>query len=131
MTTKNTIHDIGVASHIGQYSDAIESGPGRMLFTSGTPGLTPEGHLPDSFEGQADQAWKNILEILKRANMGPEHIVRVAQYLIRVEDIPRYKPIRSKYLGDNRPAFMLSLVSGLIWPNVLIEIEVTAAAPVR
>ena len=68
MTTKNTIHDIGVASHIGQYSDAIESGPGRMLFTSGTPGLTPEGHLPDSFEEQADQAWKNILEILKRAH---------------------------------------------------------------
>ena len=61
--------------------------------------------------------------------MGTEHIVRVAQYLVRTEDIPRYRPIRSKYLGDNRPAFMLTVVNGLIWPNVLIEIEVTAVAP--
>jgi 2-iminobutanoate/2-iminopropanoate deaminase len=129
MTTKNTIHNVGVATHIGQYSDAIESGPGRMLFTSGTPGLTANGSLPESFEEQADQAWQNIIAILRQANMGPEHIVRVAQYLIRAEDLPRYKPIRAKYLGDNRPAFMLSLVSGLIWPNVLIEIEVTAVAP--
>ena len=61
--------------------------------------------------------------------MGTEHLVRVAQYLIRAEDIPRYKPIRAKYLGDNRPAFMLTVVNGLIWPNVLIEIEVTAVGP--
>ena len=33
----HTIHDIGVASQIGTYSDAIETGPNlRWLLTSGT-----------------------------------------------------------------------------------------------
>jgi transposase len=40
----HTIHDIGVASQIGSYSDAIEAKPNlRWLMTSGTPGLTLNG----------------------------------------------------------------------------------------
>jgi|SRR6516162_7108674 hypothetical protein len=36
----HTIHDIGVASQIASYSDAIEVNPKlRWLLTSGTPGL--------------------------------------------------------------------------------------------
>jgi hypothetical protein len=36
----HTIHDVGVASQIGSYSDAIEAKPNlRWLMTSGTPGF--------------------------------------------------------------------------------------------
>jgi 2-iminobutanoate/2-iminopropanoate deaminase len=127
MTTKNKIHDIGVASQIGLYSDAVEApSSGRMLFLSGTPGLTPNGHLPETFEEQAEQAWKNVFALLEKAGMGPEHLVKVSQYLTRAEDIPLYKPIRSKWLGDNRPAFLLAVVPAMVWPNILIEIEVIA-----
>jgi hypothetical protein len=50
---KNATQDIGIANQIGKYSDAIETQtPGRMLFLSGTPGLTTEGRLPDTFEGR-------------------------------------------------------------------------------
>jgi enamine deaminase RidA (YjgF/YER057c/UK114 family) len=130
MTTKNSIHDIGVASQIGQYSDAVETtSGGRLLFLSGTPGLAPDGKLPDTFEGQAEQAWKNVIALLENAGMGPEHLVKVTQYLTNAEDIPKYKPIRSKYLTDNRPAFMLAVVSGLVSPDFLIEIEAYAAFP--
>src|SRR5262245_33584305 len=35
--------DVGVSKHIGSYSDAIEASAGlRWLFTSGTPGISPE-----------------------------------------------------------------------------------------
>jgi 2-iminobutanoate/2-iminopropanoate deaminase len=129
MTTKNTIHDIGVAKQIGHYSDAVEtSSSGRMLFLSGTPGLTPEGKLPETFEEQAEEAWKNIFALLEKAGMGPEHLVKVSQYLTRAEDIPLYRPIRSKWLGENRPAFLLAVVPALVWPSILIEIEVIAVA---
>ena len=38
------IHDIGVASQIGSYSDAIEAKANlRWLMTSGMPGLTVNG----------------------------------------------------------------------------------------
>jgi 2-iminobutanoate/2-iminopropanoate deaminase len=129
MTTKSTIHDIGVASQIGKYSDATEaSGTGRLLFISGTPGLTPEGQLPDTFEEQAEQAWKNVLAVLSRANMGPEHLVKISQYLVRQEDVALYPPIRAKWLGDNRPASMLVVGAGMVRPDILIEIEGYAMA---
>jgi enamine deaminase RidA (YjgF/YER057c/UK114 family) len=103
--------------------------PERLLFLSGTPGLTPDGHLPETFEGQAEQAWKNVIALLKQAGMGPEHLVKISQYLVRPEDIALYPPIRSKSLGDNRPASMLVVVPGLVRPDILIEIEAYAAAP--
>ena len=130
MTKKNTIHDIGVAAHIGKYSDSVESAcPGRLLFLSGTPGLTPDGYLPESFVEQADQAWKNVFALLDRAGMRPEHLVKVSQYLVRAEDLALYPPIRSKWLKDNRPASMLVIVPGLVRPDILIEIEAYAVAP--
>ena len=89
MANNNKIHDIGVASQIGKYSDAVESAcSGRLLFLSGTPGLTPDGQLPETFEGQAEQAWKNVFALLERAGMGPEHLVKITQYLVRTEDLP-------------------------------------------
>jgi enamine deaminase RidA (YjgF/YER057c/UK114 family) len=127
----HTIHTIGVASQIGKYSDAVEAAPGRMLFLSGTPGLAPDGTLSGSFEEQADQAWKNVFALLQKAEMGPEHLVKVTQYLLRAEDIRSYGPIRSKWLGEHRPASMLVVVPGLVWPNLLIEIEAYAVAPIR
>jgi len=65
------IHNIGVASQIGKYSDAIEAAPGRTLFLSGTPGLAPDGNLPDTFEAQAEQAWKNVLALLQKPTWAP------------------------------------------------------------
>ncbi|MBB5327650.1 RidA family protein [Tunturiibacter gelidoferens] len=130
MTRKNTIHDIGVAKHIGNYSDAVESAsPGRMLFLSGTPGLAPDGKLPKTFEEQAEQAWKNVFALLDLAVMGPEHLVKISQYLVRSEDLPLYPPIRNKWLKDHRPASMLVIVPALVRPDILIEIEAYAVAP--
>jgi 2-iminobutanoate/2-iminopropanoate deaminase len=130
MTKENQIHDIGVASHIGKYSDAVESTcPGRLLFLSGTPGLTPDGQLPSTFEEQAEQAWKNVFALLERAGMGPEHLVKVSQYLVRAGDLPLYPPIRTRWLQDHRPASMLVIVPALVRPDILIEIEAYAVAP--
>ena len=65
----HTIHDIGVASQIGSYSDAIEAKPNlRWLMTSGTPGLTVNGDgLPKDITGQAELAWQHIIGILGKA----------------------------------------------------------------
>jgi enamine deaminase RidA (YjgF/YER057c/UK114 family) len=130
MSTINTIRNIGVASHIGKYSDAVESAPiERMLFLSGTPGLAPDGQLPETFEAQAEQAWKNVFALLEQANMGPEHLVKVSQYLVRAEDLSLYPSIRERWLGQNRPASMLLVVPALVLPGILIEIEAFAVAP--
>ncbi len=119
----------GVAARIGNYSDAVEvGGAARVVHTSGTPGIDPTtGKLPAAFADQAEQAWRNIESILAEAGMGVEHIVKLTQTMIRREDLAAYRDIRSRHLGEHRPASMLSFVSELVWPDMLIELEVVAS----
>jgi len=125
----NRTLDVGVAARIGTYSDAVEIAPGkRVLYTSGTPGLNVEtGQVPETFADQADLAWRNIKAILAEASMGVEDIVKLTQYLTRRDDLAAYRDIRSRHLGTCRPASMLTFVPELVWPNMLIELEVVAA----
>jgi 2-iminobutanoate/2-iminopropanoate deaminase len=124
----HTIHDVAIAKQIGAYSDAIETKSNlRWLYTSGTPGLSEAGDLPKDISGQAELAWQHILKMLKQANMTTADIVKVTQYLTRPEDIKDYAKVRSRILGEVRPAFMLLVIPQLVRPEFLIEVEVIAA----
>ena len=120
--------DIGVARQIAAYSDAVEVQPNlRWLLTSGTPGLSKAGHLPEDISGQAELAWQHIVEMLKQANMQIADAIKVTQYLKRAEDITAYGKVRTRFLGELRPASMLLIVPQLVRPEFLVEIEVIAA----
>jgi 2-iminobutanoate/2-iminopropanoate deaminase len=123
------IHDVGAAKHIGRYSDAIETAPGlRWLYTSGTPGVSDDGTFPAGIEAQSRLAWGYILKTLESARMTTADLVKVTTSLTNAQDIPAYAKVRGEFLGDARPAFMLQIVEQLIKPDVLVEIEVIAAA---
>ena len=124
----HTIHDIGVASQIGAYSDSIEAGANlRWLITSGTPGLSMKGELPADIAGQSEVAWEHIIRMLDHAGMTVSDIVKVTQYLTRAQDIQAYAKVRTRFLGEARPASMLLVVPQLVRPEFLVEVEVTAA----
>ena len=124
----HAIHDIAIAKQIGAYSDAIETKSNlRWLYTSGTPGLSQAGDLPKDITGQAELAWQHILKMLKQAEMTTTDLVKVTQYLTRAEDIKEYAKVRSRILGDVRPAFMLLVIPQLVRPEFLIEVEAIAA----
>jgi 2-iminobutanoate/2-iminopropanoate deaminase len=124
----HTIHDIGVASQIGTYSDAIEAKPNlRWLLTAGTPGLSTTGDLPKDITGQAECAWEHVIGLLERAGMTVGDVVKVTQYLTRAEDIPAYGKVRTRFLGNARPASMLLVIPQLVRPEFLVEIEIIAA----
>jgi enamine deaminase RidA (YjgF/YER057c/UK114 family) len=72
-------------------------------------------------------AWENILRVLAKADMTVHDIVKLTQYLTRAEDIKAYAPIRNRILGAARPASMLLVIPQLVWPSLLLEIEVIAA----
>src|SRR5258708_7445293 len=94
------LQDIGVARQIAAYSDAVEVQPNlRWLLTSGTPGLSKAGHLPEDVSGQAELAWQHIVEMLKQANMQIADAIKVTQYLKRAEDITAYGKVRTRFLG--------------------------------
>lgn len=122
------IHDIGVAARIGSYSDAVEAAPNqRWLFTSGTPGMDAAGELPADITAQAELAWGHILKMLDSAGMSVRDLVKITQYLTRVDDIPAYAKVRTRMLGEARPASMLLVVAALPRPQFLLEIEAVAA----
>ena len=120
-------HDLGIARQIGKYSDAVEvASGGRWLMISGTPGLTADGTLPSGITAQAEQVWKNIFATLQAARMEPSDLVKTTSYLTSAADIEAYAKVRSKYLGDIRPASMLMVVTGMVRPEFLIEVEAIA-----
>lgn len=49
--------------------------------------------------------------------------------MTRAVDIPKYKPIRFRWLGENKPAFLLGVIPGLVREEFLVEIEAIAVAP--
>ena len=125
----NVQRNAGIAHHVGSYSDAVENiDAKRIVYVSGTPGIDGDsGEIPESFAEQANLAWKNVIRILGEADMGVEDIVKLTQHLVRREDLQSYRDIRSRYLGECAPASMLTILPGLVWPNMLIELEVVAA----
>ncbi len=124
----HTTHDIGVAKQIAAYSDSIEvRGNVRWLFSSGTPGLAINGDLPSDITGQAEIAWKHVIDLLEQADMEVADIVKVTQYLTRAEDIPAYGKVRTRFLGELHPASMFLIMPQLFKPEFLVELEIIAA----
>lgn len=122
------IHDVGAAKHIGRYSDAIETEAGlRWLHPSGTPGVAEDGSIPEGIEAQSRLAWKHILAALEKSGMTTADLVKVTTTLTNAKDIPGYAKVRSEVLGEARPAFMLQVMTQLIKPEILVEVEIIAA----
>ena len=67
--------------------------------------------------------------MLASAGMGVEHIVRVNAFVTSLDQVPLYRVGRDAALGDSKPASTLVVVAGLVDPALVVEIEVTAAAP--
>lgn len=112
------------------YSHGIEAGPNmRFLAIAGQTGQGSDGSIADGIEAQADLAWGAVIEVLKEAGMGPEHLLHYTSYLTNPEDNDGYNRARIKWLGDIRPASTKVFISGLARPELLCEVQAFAAAP--
>lgn len=117
-----------IAAPVGLYSHAIEVPAGaRTLHIAGQVGIHADGGVPSDFQEQAHQAWRNVIAILKAANMGVEDLVHVNHWLIDQGDFEAYAKVRAEYLGDARPAATLMIVKDLVKPEFLVEVGGTAA----
>ncbi|GJL82965.1 MAG: reactive intermediate/imine deaminase [marine bacterium B5-7] len=117
-----------IAAPASTYSHAIEIGAGaRWLTVSGQIGKTIEGNVAENAEAQAEIIWDNITHILKSADMSIADIVKMTAYLVDPADLAAYGTVRTRYLGDHRPASTLVYVSALVIPGLKLEVEVQAA----
>jgi enamine deaminase RidA (YjgF/YER057c/UK114 family) len=106
------------------YSRAVVDG--EWIFVSGTTGFDYETMTisPDARE-QAEQAMRNIEQVLAKAGSSFADVVRVRYILPDAADFEPCWPVLRRYLGEVRPAATM-IAAGLADPRMKIEVEVTA-----
>ena len=107
---------------------------GRMVFTGGMIGWTAdEVFETDTFAGQAEQALRNVVDVLAEAGAGPEHIVRLTWYVTdKQEYLASQRDLGHAYkrvIGAHFPAMALVQVVALVEDQAKVEIEATAVLP--
>jgi len=115
------------------YSNAI-SAKGRMVFTSGQVGWTPdEVFEAKDLTGQVRQVLLNTLAVLKEGGAGPNHIVRMTWYITDkqeyLENLKEIGAIYREIIGPHYPAMALVEVNALLEDDAKIEIETIAVVP--
>ncbi len=117
-----------IAPPAATYSHGVEVSAGaRWLYIAGQVGARPDKTVASDIEGQAEQAWNNVVAILKHDGLDIRNLVKVTSFLTRPEDVAAYGKIRDRFLGDMRPATTLLVVQALARPNLLVEVEAIAA----
>jgi enamine deaminase RidA (YjgF/YER057c/UK114 family) len=107
---------------------------GNLVFIAGQIGWTGQGEWKErSFAGQFRQALANILEVLKEAKGGPQHIVRLTWYVLdKKEYLASLAEVGAAYrelMGRHYPTMAVVQVSGLVEDEARLEIEATAVIP--
>jgi len=106
------------------YSRAVVQGD--WCFVAGTTGTDPETKaMPESVADQAANALKVIGKALAEAGFGFADVVRATYYITDPAYWDEIGAPLGAVFGDIRPA-ATCLVTGLIKPEMKIEIEVTA-----
>jgi len=114
------------------YANGIEA-RGRIIFVAGQIGWDKDQHFQaKDFAEQFEQTLVNILAVLREADAGPEHIVRMTWFITDKKAYlsdKRVGEIYRRIIGRNFPTMSVVVVSGLIEDEALVEIETTAVIP--
>lgn len=107
---------------------------GRLVVTGGLVGWDEtESFQSGDFIDQVRQTLQNILTVLKEADAGPEHIVRLTWYITdKQEYLARLGEMGAVYretMGRNFPAMAMVQVADLIEDAAKVEVEATAVVP--
>ncbi|MEL7390590.1 MAG: RidA family protein [Pseudomonadota bacterium] len=113
----------GIYVHGTQIDD-----PKSLVFLSGQIGMSPEGETKVGFEQQCQQAMQNVEALLEEAGMDTSNILRVVYYVTDACYLPLLSKARqARWKKGPAPSVTTLVISNLAAPELLIEIEVTAA----
>jgi len=107
---------------------------GTQIFVGGQIGWNSQQQFEsDDFIVQTGQALRNIVEVLREAGAGPEHMVRMTWYITDRDEynsrLRELGPVYREAVGRNFPAMTCVQVARLVEARAKVEIEVTAVLP--
>ena len=109
------------------FSQAVVAEGGKTIYIGGQNGILPDGTMVgDTLAAQTEQAYKNILEILKTVGASQENVVKQTIFVVKGQDIREGYAATQKVWGDFPTAISFAFVESLGVPGALVEIEAVA-----
>lgn len=117
-----------IAAPAANYAHArATTGATRWLHTSGVVPIAADGSVPAALVDQAQVIWRNIMAMLRDADLVPADIVSVTTYVTPGHDLGPVMAVRDEALSGALAASTLVVVPELARPEWLMEIAVIAA----
>jgi 2-iminobutanoate/2-iminopropanoate deaminase len=101
---------------------------GNVLYMSGQIGVTPDGKLPETFDGQAKQTMENIGSVLKAHGLGWADVFKCTVFIADMKNWPAFNAVYVPYFPAGRlPARSAVGANGLAL-GAMMELECMANA---
>ena len=121
---KNVIRTDKAPAAIGPYSQAIEVN--NMVFTSGVIPVDPAtGNIPEGSQAQAEQAFKNLSNLLEAAGTSTANVIKTTVFIKEMNDFGAINEVYAKYFPELYPSRSCVEVARLP-KDVMLEVEAIA-----
>jgi reactive intermediate/imine deaminase len=117
-----------LSTPLGIYSQAVKAEGSRLLFISGMTARDKNGKIVGrgDMKAQTRQVLENIKAVLDQAGATFDQIVKVTVFVTDMGRFQEIHEVRAQYFKKDYPASTMVQVSGLVSPEMLIEIEAVA-----
>jgi enamine deaminase RidA (YjgF/YER057c/UK114 family) len=100
------------------FSQAVVAEGGKTIYIGGQNGILPDGTMAgDTLAVQTEQAYKNILEILKTVGASQQNVVKQTIFVVKGQDIREGYAATQKVWGDFPTAITFAFVESLGVPG--------------
>ncbi|GAA1790297.1 RidA family protein [Actinomadura chokoriensis] len=125
----------GVSAPIAPYSLLVRSDNARSTYhIAGQCAVNASGEVVGTtIEQQTAAVFDNLTRVLAVDGLKWSNVVKLTCFVVNRGDIPGFNATRSEIFAEllpdgPYPANSLLIVSGLVWPELLLEIEGVAVA---
>ena len=101
---------------------------GNQVFVAGQVAADENGELVGigDARAQSEQCFKNVEAALNAAGAGWDDVTKITCFLVNADDYAAYADVRNGIFPENGPASSTVIVTALVRPEMLVEVEAFA-----